>query len=442
MLNIALLDLNHNTLGIHTNTVPLGICLIAKYLQKTIPNSLDIRLFKLADKALEVFEYWKPDVLGISQYAWNSDLNLFFSHHVKRINPNCFIVAGGPNLDFSKKSRISYLKKHTYIDACVVFDGEIPFSTIVKKIISGESIDYIKTNPVPGTYSLDPETENLIISKERCPRLETLDEFGPIYAEELCSDFLEQGFHPFLQTHRGCPFSCTFCHTGDQYYSKMIFQSPDIFEQDMDFLGFRNRNKPNTVLYMANTNMSLFKEDFEIAKIIRKSQQKYGWPKLININSGKNPDKLLEMQSIINFQPAIALQTLTPKVLKNVKRVNIPFPDFVNFQNKVSKITGNPTATELILCLPGETKTTFIQTLEKVMNSGIENIAIFTLMKLKGTPLSTEETERKNGYVTKYRIVPRQFSVVNDIKIFDTEAVIVASNTMSFEDYLELRGLS
>jgi len=442
MLKIALLDLNHNTLGIHTNTVPLGVCLIAKYLHKTIPDRLEIKLFKLVEKALKTFDYWKPDILGISQYSWNSELNLFISRYIKQQNPDCFIVSGGPNLDLPEKSRIKYLKQHTYIDACVSYDGEIPFTTIVKRLINGESNIDVRKNPSPGTYSLDPETLNLKVSNAKNPRLTTLDEFGSIYAEGLCNEFLDDGFHPFVQTHRGCPFSCTFCHTGDHYYSKMIFQSPDCFEQDMDFLGFRNKNKPNVVLYIANTNMSLFKEDFEIAKIIRKTQNKYGWPKLININSGKNPDNLLEMQKIINFQPAIALQTLTPEVLKNVKRINIPFPDFVNFQNKVSKVTGNPTATELILCLPGETKKSFMQTLEKVMNSGIENIAIFTLMKLKGTPLSTDDSVKKNGYITKYRIVPRQFSIVHGNKIFDTEAVIVASNTMSFEDYLELRGLS
>ena len=46
--------------------------------------------------------------------------------------------------------------------------------------------------------------------------------------------------------------------------------------------------------------------------------------------------------------------------------------------------TGETSTTELILCLPGETKKSFIETLKTVMNSGVQNIVIYTLMKLKG----------------------------------------------------------
>ena len=38
--------------------------------------------------------------------------------------------------------------------------------------------------------------------------------------------------------------------------------------------------------------------------------------------------------------------------------------------------------------------------------------------------------------------MPRQFSEINGMKIIDTEEVIVGTNTMPFENYLELRGLS
>ena len=108
----------------------------------------------------------------------------------------------------------------------------------------------------------------------------------------------------------------------------------------MEYLGKRFAGQHNVTLYMANTNMSLFDQDFEIAGIIRMIQEKYDWPLLININSGKNPKKLLDMLSILDFQPIMSLQTLTPGVLKNIKRKNIPFETFVDFQNKVAHKTG------------------------------------------------------------------------------------------------------
>ena len=76
------------------------------------------------------------------------------------------------------------------------------------------------------------------------------------------------------------------------------------------------------------------------------------------------------------------------------------------------------------------------------MNSGVQWISIYTLMNLKGTPLASEEFAEKYSHVINHRIVPRQFSVINGQKIFDTEEVIIGTKYMSFEDYIYLRGVS
>ena len=441
-MNIALLDLNHMSRGVHTNTVPLGLGLVSRYLKKSISHKIDIKIFKEANKALDTFKSWKPDIVGLAQYVWNSELNLHLANLVKENNPNCLIVAGGPNLELSKKERVSFLNQHQVIDICVAYDGEIPFAEIVKRFLNGQSIDQLRRNPVVGTYSLDLKNNCLIESHQPAPRLSSLDVFGPIYADRGLDEFLDAGFHPFVQTHRGCPFGCAFCHTSDSYYSKMLFQSPEIFRTDMEYLGKRFSGQDNVLLYMANANMSLFKEDFEIAKIIREVQDKYDWPKIISVNSGKDPKKLLDMFSVINFRPAIALQTLTPGVLSNINRKNIPFNEFCDFQKEIAHKTGKLSGTELILTLPGETKESFLETLSRVINSDIQNVVIYTLMNLKGSPLSTQESKNKYGYLIRHRIVPRQFSKINGVKVIDSEEVVVAANSMSYADYLELRGLS
>ena len=74
-MKIAFLDLNHVTRGVHTNTVPLGCCLIATYLQKEVDIDLHIKIFKSVDKATQCFQKWKPDVIGLSNYVWNSTLS-------------------------------------------------------------------------------------------------------------------------------------------------------------------------------------------------------------------------------------------------------------------------------------------------------------------------------------------------------------------------------
>lgn len=442
-MKIALIDLNHTTLGIHTNTVPLGCGLIANYLKKNVKQSIDVKIFKDIHKFLLTLQAWCPDVIGLAQYAWNSELNLFAANEMKKKNPRCVVLVGGPNLDLSESRRTKYLKENPIIDVCVKYDGEIPVFEIVQRLLNGESIASIKKDPSPGTYSLG-NSGSLVESNELAPRLGALDCFGSIYADGAFDELLDDGYHPFLQTHRGCPFSCTYCHTGVGYYSKMLFQKTEYFKKDIEYLAKRYAHKHNVVLYLANTNFGLFNEDFEIAHCIREMQDRYDWPKVINVNSGKDPDKLLKLVSILKYQftPAIALQTLTMPVLQNIKRKNIPFEKFVSFQHEVtSKIDAN-TVTELILSLPGETKESFLETIVKVLNSGVQNIVIYTLMALKGTDLASEETSKDFGHVIKYRIVPRCFSEINGIKIFEDEAVVVGTKSLPYEDYLDLRGLS
>jgi len=441
-LKIALIDPNHFTRGVHTNTVPLGLGLLATYVKKVVDANLEFKIFKDAEKALDAFKSWNPDVLGIAMYSWNSYLGLRVSELTKEKFPNCLTVVGGPDLETSNEKRREFLSQNSWVDICVEYDGEIPFAELIKRLTKGESVKELKSKEMVGAYSLHPETQKLVFSTEKPLRLKTLDVFGSMYSDGIFDSLLDDGFHPFVQTHRGCPFECTFCHTSDSYYTKMLFMSPEIFKKDMDVLGRRFAGKHNVTLYMANTNMSMFKEDIPIAKIIRETQKEYDWPRLINVNSGKDPKKLISMLDIIKFQPTIALQTLTVDVLKNIKRKNISFKRFVEFQQEAMEKTGETSTTELILCLPDETKETFMETLKVVLNSGVQNIAIYTLMNLKGTPLAFAETSEKYGYELRHRVVPRQFSVLGGKKILDTEEVVVATNTMSYKDYLDLRGLS
>ncbi|MFH1399994.1 MAG: radical SAM protein [Nanoarchaeota archaeon] len=441
-MKIAMLDLNHMTCGVHTNTCPLSIGLIQKYTTDHVKGDLDFRMFKEIGKLQEALKTWVPDVLGLAQYSWNSELNLFGAGLAKKINPKAIIILGGPNLDLTAQAKLGFLRAHPDVDLCIEFDGEVPFASIVQSLIDGKSISQVKIDPPAGVYALHPKTKELSDKHEKPPRLMSLDEFGSVYADGLFDEFLDAGYHPFVQTHRGCPYGCTFCHTSNEYYNKMMFQTPEVFRRDMEYLGKRLAGRHDVVLYIANTNMSMFKEDIEIAKVIRATQEKYDWPKFFNVNSGKIPHKLIEILKIMKFRPGIALQTLTPEVLRNTHRINIPIEKYKAFQEEVLKQTGESSATELILCLEGETRETFMTTLRTVVNSGVQHIVIYTLMNLRGTPIATPEYAAHNKHLIRHRIVPRQFSEIDGQKVFDTEEVIVATKTMSFEDYLFLRGVS
>lgn len=442
-MRIVLIDSVHLTRGGHTNTVPLGIGLLATYLVKNIPGELDIKLFKDPNEVNNVLKSsdWIPDVVGISQYSWNSQLNLYFASLAKKNNPKCLVVAGGPNLESSSKARVEYLKTNGFVDLAVAYDGEIPLLNIVKRFMAGESVFDLRRNPPAGVFSVNPETLEYTTSADPAPRIDSINVFGAVYASGVLDKFLSAGYHPLMETVRGCPFTCAFCHASDTYNSKLLFLKPEFFKKDMEYIGERLAGQSDILLFFSNSNMGFYNEDMEMARIVRDAQKKYHWPKYINLSTGKDPQKLLEMLSIVDFEPGIAIQTLTPEVLKNICRRNIPLDEYINFQKKVLSQRGDTTATELILNLPGETKETFLKTLSHVINSGVQTVVVLTLMKLAGTPLATEEKAKEFKYLVRHRVVPRQFSDIDGRKILDTEEVIVGTKDMPYEDYIDLRGL-
>jgi len=68
-LNVALCDLNHTTVGLHTETMPLAIGLLGAYLASQFGTRVDVRLFKFVDDFEDEIKTWKPDVLGFSLFV-------------------------------------------------------------------------------------------------------------------------------------------------------------------------------------------------------------------------------------------------------------------------------------------------------------------------------------------------------------------------------------
>ncbi len=116
-------------------------------------------------------------------------------------------------------------------------------------------------------------------------------------------------------------------------------------------------------------------------------------------------------------------------------------PNFKEIQQEIKK-RGFISQTEFIVPLPEETKESFIAGLRAVIDAGAERFGPYTTMLLKQTPLASREFRQKYAMQSKFRIVSRQFGEYQGEKFFEIEEVCVATNTLSFEDYLECRGFA
>ena len=453
ILKIALLDLNHTTTGLHTCTMPLGIGLLASYLLEKLPKgSIDVWLYKFADD-LTADLAQKFDIVGFSMYSWNTNLNRFFAERIKQENPQAIVVCGGPNITYQNEWIRSFMLRYPFIDYLVPFNGEIPLLSIVEWELFGNNQ---KARSVQGAYYLEGD-EKCLIFKEPHMKLESLSEAPSPYLSGLMDKFFPSlrspyKLAPFVETNRGCPYQCTFCHIAHENYNKLLYKNIDIFKAEMELFAERMKNYPDIPLYIADNNFGMFNRDNEIADIIRTHQDNSGWPVFIDVTVGKSRVENI-LQVVKKLKPGtlsvfMSAQSMTPEVLKNIKRKNLSPDAFQYLQHGLMEASKeqpsnqqNLSSSGIIIGLPGETRQSFFETVEKIMGMGINSFIPYTLMVLKGTPLGDEIYERRNEYVIKNRIVPQQFGRYEGRLVLDTEEVAVGTPTMTHDDYLECRSL-
>jgi hypothetical protein len=87
MIRVYLSDLTHETVTISSDTMPLGIGFLAAYLEKELPDRLDITLFRSPAELLEAIRRAPPQIAGFAHYCWNSEVSLMMCRILKDIDP-------------------------------------------------------------------------------------------------------------------------------------------------------------------------------------------------------------------------------------------------------------------------------------------------------------------------------------------------------------------
>ena len=94
---------------------------------------------------------------------------------------------------------------------------------------------------------------------------------------------------------------------------------------------------------------------------------------------------------------------------------------------------------ELILCMPGETKESFMDAVDKLIETGVSRVAAHQLMLLHGAPLANPDSREKFGFKTLHRVVARCLGKYTEPTVVETEEMVVQSENFSFQDYLDTR---
>ncbi len=140
----------------------------------------------------------QPEVVGISCAIWNITCVGRLLPRIKEALPGCVIVLGGPEVSYRAADTLAGFP---HADFLIAGEGELPFARLLDALCGLRGFD-----EVPGLCRRS--AEGLVIREPHVHETMQPSPYSPAY-------FLALGGRiAYLETSRGCPYSCAFCLSG------------------------------------------------------------------------------------------------------------------------------------------------------------------------------------------------------------------------------------
>ncbi len=448
-IDIWLCDLTYTQQTIASDIMPNAIGCIATYCKKNLKYPVNFELVKKPEElARWFFEKRRPKIIGFSNYAWNFNISMKFAEQIKRNYPEIIIVVGGPNYPLDLKEREVLVNKHNYVDYFISKEGENAFLTLTENLILN-SFKKEKINEKLGSTDYINHQGKFIFFEKYAERIKDLNQIPSPYLEGYMDKFFDGIWLPIIQTNRGCPFTCTFCVEGGDFYTRVYKSSIERTKNELNYITQKMYDIPNNDkrydLHIADSNFGMYKEDIDVCYLINELQAKFNFPEYINVATGKNQKKrVLQAAKLLNGALRLSgtVQTMDQKVLENIKRKNINLQELIELALKAKELNAN-TYSEIILGLPGDSLKAHLGSIEEVMNAEFNIVCLYQLMLLPGTDMGSPESRKKFGFKTAFRVLPRCYGsydfLGDQINCAEIEEICISNNSLSFDEYLQAR---
>jgi radical SAM superfamily enzyme YgiQ (UPF0313 family) len=442
-MKIFLGDLVHDWEKVSLWTVPLNVGYIGAYAQKHFPSELEVRLFKSPEKMIAAIKKEKPDVVGLSYYVWNANLNNAVFSRTREYVPHALTVGGGPSFTSANATEDqggAFFTKVPACDAFILNQGERGFVNLIARYraVDGNR-ERLAAEPIPGVMINGLAHQTGILIDLDIEVIKDLDAIPSPYQNGMMDEFLAEPFVPLLETNRSCPYRCTFCAWGIGTGKLSRFSTERVFA-DIDYIGAQKPASAN--IFIVDANFSILERDVEIAQHLFQSHEKYGFPGHVGCQWNKSrPDRVMRVARELRglSEVGASMQSLDSDVLDAIKRRNLQLEDVANMIGTL-RSEGIETSffSELILGLPNDSAESHLDANRKLMDLGAE-VFNYNLHLLPGTEMDTPESRAKYITRTGWRLHDNAFGIYDGAKVFEGQEVVLGTNAMSSEELRSFR---
>jgi radical SAM superfamily enzyme YgiQ (UPF0313 family) len=321
-------------------------------------------------QVLYYFTQMEPDVIGFSTYCWNMTKVLELTDLTKQVLPETKIILGGPEAGPVAEK---YLTENSQIDIIVRGEAEVTFHEVLRFFVAKDR----KLSDIDG---ISYRRNQKVFSNDDRALIENLDDIPSPY---LSGILRAQDQATYLETYRGCPFTCAYCFEG-KGFPKLRFFSEDRIKEEVKLItqdpSVRTFSFVDPVFNLNPKNLD------RMSSIMDASQNPNARLHTIEINmeavDEETAEKLVECKvASIETGP----QTINEETLDNIKRKFDPQKFAAGIKLLLREHI--KVLCDLMLGLPGDNFFRFLRSVRYIFDLKPNVIIFSTLHVIPGTDL-------------------------------------------------------
>ena len=354
----------------------------------------------------------QTDILMLSCYVWNWELQLALADRAREINPDIIVVGGGPQVHKPYYDRFDH-----------VVMGEAEHG--VRQILDGTA-GHIVHSIRKTDFEISPYIDNRDM----------------LLAQREQAKARKMALGVIFEANRGCPFACAYCDWGSATQSKVHYFQQDRTFDEIDFVC--NVLQPS-FWFHADANFGITDRDIDISHHLVKAKQRTSFPKAFYYSTSKNTwkrnveiAKILHQGGLIDTYN-IGIQHTHKDVLEASVRGNIK-PDQFRIIGSECQKNGIPTNTQMILGMPGDTRAKWFQSLCETFEWGFHSeTKVYWYNLLPNAPAAHPDYVKEWQIETKPVIYNQARLLKDHDEVIDKAAdIIVSCKTFDREDWINM----